>query len=79
MEIKVRPWQGAGRTLYEIVSSTSGGMVSEDWLTQEEVDEMATEFLDSTALNGICRDGVVGKLVELNIIDQEMIEEYREE
>jgi len=79
MRVRVKSWGKEGDPKYEVVVSTEGGMVSEDWLTQEEVDSLAVDFLEDTVLNGLTRDGVVSRLIEVGVIDKELLVEYLEE
>lgn len=79
MRVRVKSWGGESDPKYEVIVSTEGGMVSEDWLTQEEVDSLAVEFLEDTVLNGITRGEVVSRLIEVGVIDKELLVEYLEE
>lgn len=79
MRIRVKSWGREGDIKYEVLVSTEGGMVSEDWLTQEEVDSLAVEFLEDTVLNGVTREGVVSRLIEVGVLDKELLVEHLEE
>jgi len=79
MRVRVKSWGRDGDPKYEVVVSTEGGMVSEDWLTQEEVDSLAVDFLEDTVLNGLTRERVVSRLIEVGVIDKELLVEYLEE
>ena len=79
MRVRVKSWGKGSDPKYEVVVSTEGGIVSEDWLTQEEVDSLAVDFLEDTVLNGVTRDGVVSRLIEVGVIDKELLVEYLEE
>lgn len=79
MRIRVKSWGRESDQKYEVIVSTEGGMVSEDWLDQEEVNSLAVDFLEDTVLNGVTRDGVVSRLIEVGVIDKELLVEYLEE
>jgi len=79
MRVRVKSWGRDDDPKYEVVVSTEGGMVSEDWLTQEEVDSLAVDFLEDTVLNGLTRERVVSRLIEVGVIDKELLVEYLEE
>lgn len=79
MRVRVKSWGRGSDPKYEVIVSTEGGMVSEDWLTQEEVDSLAVDFLEDTVLNGVTREGVVSRLIEVGVLDKELLVEYLEE
>ena len=79
MRIRVKSWGRESDQKYEVIVSTEGGMVSEDWLAQEEVDSLAVEFLEDTVLKGVTRGGVVSRLIEVGVLDKELLVEYLEE
>ena len=79
MRIRVKSWGRESDQKYEVIVSTDGGMVSEDWLAQEEVHSLAVEFLEDTVLKGVTRGGVVSRLIEVGVLDKELLVEYLEE
>jgi len=79
MRIRVKTWGRDRDPKYEVFVTTEGATVSEDWLTQEEVDSLAAEFLEDTVLNGVTREGVVSRLIEVGVLDKELLVEYLEE
>lgn len=79
MRVRVKSWGRESDLKYEIIVSTEGGMVSEDWLTQEEVDSLAVDFLEDTVLNGVTREGIVSRLIEVGVLDKELLVDYLEE
>ena len=78
MEISVRKY-GRHNPHLDVFVKTSSASVSEECLTREEAEELAVKFLDDTAFDGLHRHEIVGKLVQLNIIDDEMVREWLQE
>lgn len=75
MEINVKTF-GRSNKHFDVIVRTNGAYVSEEWLTQKEAEELAVKFLDDTAFDGLHRHEIVGKLVQLNVIDEDMIREW---
>lgn len=64
-------------TWSEIVFS-SYNTVIEDSITHEEAVELAVRFFEDVVFDGLDRTELVRKLLELEIVDEEMLEEFIE-
>jgi len=78
MKINVKTF-GRSNEHFDVIVRTKGASIHEEWLTREEAEELAVRFLDDTAFGGLHRHEIVGKLVQLNIIDEDMIREWLHE
>lgn len=74
--IKVIPWKGRDERYYHIIIQSGNGTLEEDWLTQQDVDSIATRFLDDTVLHDIYRHEIIQRLIDLDVIDIKMMKEY---
>lgn len=65
-------------TWSEIVFS-SYNTVIEDSITHDEAVELAVRFFEDVVSDGLDRTELVRRLLELEIVDEEMLKEYFEE
>lgn len=78
MDIKVKPWKGRDEQYYRIVIQSGNGALEEDWLTQQDVDSIATRLLDDTVFHDTYRHEIIQRLIDVNIIDIELMKAYLE-
>jgi len=78
MEINVRTC-GQHNKYIDVCVETNSASISEEYLTQKEAEDIAVKFLEDIAFDGLHRHEIVGKLVQLDIIDEEMIREWLQE
>ena len=79
MEIRVKTWKSFNeKVFYDILVCISGTTIR-DSFSKEEVDAVATEFFNNTALDVQYTCEVVPKLIELGVIDEGMIRDYLKE
>ena len=74
--IKVKPWKGRDEQYYHIVIQSGNGTLEDDWLTQQDVDSIATRFLDDTVFHDTYSHEIIQRLIDVNIIDIELMKEY---
>ena len=75
MKIDVRPWGGRD-TNYCLIIESGGNRLEEDYLTQEEVDNLSVEFLNDTLLSKLNRYEIIDKLIEVGLLDKEVINDW---
>ena len=76
MEIVIKRYKNFGN---DVVVSTGHAVVVEVSVSDSELEEVALSLLEDTALYGVGRDEIVQKLIDADILDKEMMEEYLED
>lgn len=76
MEIVVKRYKNLGN---DIVVYSGHTVVVEESVSNSEIEEVALSLLYDTVLGGVSRDKIVQKLIDTDILDKEMIEEYLED
>ena len=76
MEIVIKRYKNFGN---DVVVNTGHAVVEEVSVSDSELEEVALSLLDDTVLHGVSRDKIVQKLIDADILDKEMIEEYLED
>lgn len=54
-------------------------VITEESVPNHELEELALSLLEDTLLYGVSRDKIVQKLIDADILDKEMLEEYLED
>lgn len=75
MEIVVNRYKNLGN---DVVVYSGHAVTVEESVSDAELEEVALSLLDDTVLHGVSRDKIVQKLIDADILDKEMIEEYLE-
>lgn len=78
MNIDVRRW-GYNTDYYDITINSENTKVVETGFDQEQVDKIATSFLNDTLLAPLGTWEVVDKLVEVGILSEEQINSWVKE
>jgi len=76
MEIVIKRYKNLGN---DVVMRSGHAVVVEESVSDSELEEVALTLLDDTVLHGVSRDKIVQKLIDTDILDKEMIEEYLED
>lgn len=76
MEITINrsTWIGNDVTVY-----LGNAVITEESVSNSELEAVALTLLDDTLLYRVGRDKIVQKLIDADILDKEMIEEYLED
>lgn len=75
MRIVIRRYKNLGN---DVVVYSRHAAIEEETIPDSELEEMALTLLDDTVLHGVSRDKIVQKLIDVDILDREMLEEYLE-
>ena len=75
MEIVINRYKNLGN---DVVVYSGHAVVEEESVSDSELEEVALSLLYDTVLYGVSRDKIVQKLIDADILDKEMIEEYLE-
>jgi len=75
MRIVIRRYKNLGN---DVVVYSGNAVIEEETVPDSELEEMALSLLDDTVLYGVDRDKIVQKLIDADIIDKEILEEYLE-
>lgn len=75
MEIVINRYKNLGN---DVVVYSGHDVIVEESVSDAEIEEVALSLLDDTVLHGVSRDKIVQKLIDADILDKEMIEEYLE-
>lgn len=75
MKIIVKRYKNLGN---DVVVYSGNAEIVEESVSDAEIEEVALSLLDDTVLHGVSRDKIVQKLIDADILDKEMIEEYLE-
>lgn len=78
MEIRTYSW-GTHGEYFDVHVKTDTVCVSEGGLTYSEVADLAVRFLEDTVLAGVTRCDVINRLIEADILDEELIKEWKED
>lgn len=78
MKIISRSW-GTHGEYFDVHVKTDTVCVSEGGLTYSEAADLAVRFLEDTVLAGAARCDVINRLIEADILDEEMIKEWKED
>lgn len=73
MEIVVNRYKNLGN---DVVVHSGHAVIEEESVSDSELEEVALSLLGDTVLHGVSRDKIVQKLIDVDILDKEMIEEY---
>lgn len=76
MEIVVKRYKNLGN---DVVVYSGHTVITEETVPDSELEEMALSLLYDTVLYGVSRYKTVQKLIDADILDKEMIEEYLED
>lgn len=76
MEIVVNRYKNLGN---DVVVYSGHAVIMEESVSDSELEEVALSLLYDTVLHGVSRDKIVQKLIDVDILDKEMIEEYLED
>lgn len=76
MEIVIKRYKNLGN---DVVMRSGHAVVVEESVSDSELEEVASSLLYDTVLHGVSRDKIVQKLIDADILDKEMIEEYLED
>ena len=76
MRIVIRRYKNLGN---DVVVYSGHAVIEEETVPDSELEEMALTLLEDTLLYGVSRDKIVQKLIDVDILDKEMIEEYLED
>lgn len=76
MEIVIKRYKNLGN---DVVMRSGHAVVVEESVSDSELERVALSLLDDTVLHGVSRDKIVQKLIDADILDKEMIEEYLED
>lgn len=76
MEIAIKRYKNLGN---DVVVYSGHAEIVEESVSDAELEEVALSLLDDTVLHGVSRDKIVQKLIDVDILDKEMIEEYLED
>lgn len=76
MEIVVNRYKNLGN---DVVVYSGHAVIEEESVSDSELEEVALSLLDDTVLHGVSRDRIVQKLIDVDILDREMLEEYLED
>lgn len=75
MKIIVKRYKNLGN---DVVVYSDHAEIVEESVSDAEIEEVALSLLDDTVLHGVSRDKIVQKLIDVDVLDKEMIEEYLE-
>jgi len=75
VEIVINRYKNLGN---DVVVYSGHAVVEEESVSDSELEEVALSLLYDTVLYGVSRDKIVQKLIDADILDKEMIEEYLE-
>lgn len=76
MRIVVHRYKNLGN---DVIVYSGHAMITEETVPDSELEEIALTLLDDTLLYGVGRDKIVQKLIDADILDKEMLEEYYED
>lgn len=76
MEIVIKRYKNLGN---DVVVYSGHAVIEEESVSDSELEAVALSLLDDTVLHGVSRDKIVQKLIDADILDKEMIEEYLED
>lgn len=81
MEIRTYSWGAHGEygEYFDVHVKTDTACVSEENLTYSEAADLAVRFLEDTVLAGATRCDVINRLIEADILDEELIKEWKED
>lgn len=76
MRIVIHRYKNLGN---DVVVYSGHAEIVEESVPDHELEELALSLLEDTVLHGVGRDKIVQKLIDADILDKEMIEEYLED
>lgn len=76
MRIVIHRYKNLGN---DVLVYSGHAVITEESVPDHELEELALSLLDDTVLHGASRDKIVQKLIDVDILDKEMIEEYLED
>lgn len=76
MRIVIHRYKNLGN---DVLVYSGHAVITEESVPDHELEELALSLLDDTILYGVGRDKIVQKLIDADILDKEMVEEYLED
>lgn len=73
MEILIKRYKNLGN---DVVMRSGNTVTVEESVSDSELEDVALTLLDDTVLHGVSRGEIVQKLIDADILDREMLEEY---
>lgn len=75
MEILIKRYKNLGN---DVVMRSGNTVTVEESVSDSELEDVALTLLDDSVLHGVSRGEIVQKLIDADILDREMLEEYLE-
>lgn len=76
MRIVIHRYKNLGN---DVVVYSGHAVITEETVPDHEIEDMALALLEDTLLYGVSRDKIVQKLIDADVLDIEMLEEYIED
>lgn len=73
MEIDITRYKNLG---HDVIFKTSSGVLLEEGVSDEQLDELAVNFLFDTVLHDVDYFDIVQKLIDADVLDEQMISSF---